>query len=82
MIEFDVDMGYLKEANELDCVILHDENGEMDDMKFVPDSEDFLKEVYDWAYSGMECCDEPEWSLYTGIVNVIAKYRRIKKYQG
>ena len=37
MVEFEVDMGYLEEAGELDCVILHDENGEMDAMKFVPE---------------------------------------------
>lgn len=37
MVEFDVDMGYLEEAGELDCVILYDENGEMDEMKFVPE---------------------------------------------
>lgn len=40
------------------------------------ESGDFLKEIYDWAYSGMEGCDEPEWSLFTGIVGVIAKYYR------
>lgn len=34
MIEFDVDMGYLLEAGELDCVILNDENGEYEPMKF------------------------------------------------
>ena len=73
MVEFEVDMEYCKD--ELDCVILHDENGEMEDIKFVPESKDFLKEVYDWAYFNMECCDEPEWSLFTGIVGVISKYR-------
>lgn len=36
MVEFDVDMGYLKEYGELDGVILHDENGEMEPMIFVP----------------------------------------------
>lgn len=36
MIEFDVDMGYLLEAGELDCVILNDENGEREPMEFVP----------------------------------------------
>lgn len=35
MVEFDVDMEYLLEDGELDCVILHDENGVMDDIKFV-----------------------------------------------
>ena len=36
MIEFDVDMGYLLEDDELDCVILNDENGEHEPMEFVP----------------------------------------------
>lgn len=36
MIEFDVDMGYLLEEGELDCVILNDENGEHEPMEFVP----------------------------------------------
>lgn len=35
MVEFEVDMEYCKD--ELDCIILHDENGEMDDVKFVPE---------------------------------------------
>ena len=76
MIEFDVDMGYLEETGELDCVILHDENGEMGDMTFIPEPEDYLKEIYNWAFSGMEGCDEPEWSLFAGITGVIAKYWR------
>ena len=37
MIEFDVDMGYLLEAGELDCVILNDESGEYEPMKFTPE---------------------------------------------
>lgn len=36
MIEFDVDMGYLLEDDELDCVILHDESGEHEPIEFVP----------------------------------------------
>lgn len=36
MIEFDVDMGYLLEEDELDCVVLNDENGEHEPMEFVP----------------------------------------------
>ena len=35
MIEFDVDMGYLLEDDELDAVILNDENGERESMRFV-----------------------------------------------
>ena len=36
MIEFDVDMGYLLEEGELDCVVLNDENGEHEPIEFVP----------------------------------------------
>ena len=36
MIEFDVDMGYLLEEGELDCVVLNDENGEHEPMTFYP----------------------------------------------
>lgn len=36
MVEVDVDMEYLAINNELDCVVLHDENGVMDDVVFVP----------------------------------------------
>jgi hypothetical protein len=35
MIEFDVDMDYLLEDDELDEVILNDENGEHESMRFV-----------------------------------------------
>lgn len=36
-VEFEVDMGYLVEYDELDCVVLHDENGEMESMIFIPE---------------------------------------------
>ena len=36
MIEFDVDMSYLLECDELDKVILNDEGGEHEPMEFVP----------------------------------------------
>lgn len=36
MIEFDVDMSYLLECDELDKVVLNDENGEHEPMEFVP----------------------------------------------
>ena len=36
MIEFDVDMGYLLECDELDKVVLNDENGEHEPMEFAP----------------------------------------------
>lgn len=39
MIEFDVDMGYLLEDGELDSVVLNDENGEYEPMRFIPDGE-------------------------------------------
>lgn len=37
MVEVGVDMGYLAEYDELDCVILYDKYGEMEPMKFVPE---------------------------------------------
>lgn len=37
MVEVDVDMEYLTINDELDCVVLHDENGVMDDVVFVPE---------------------------------------------
>ena len=37
---------------------------------------DFLREVYDWAYSGLEGCDGDERELYSSILNAIARYRR------
>lgn len=37
MVEIDVDMEYLAINDELDCVVLHDENGVMESMKFVPE---------------------------------------------
>ena len=40
MIEFDVDMGYLLEADELDSVVLNDENGEHEPMEFRPSGGD------------------------------------------
>ena len=36
MIEFDVDMGYLLECDELDKVVLNDESGEHEPMEFAP----------------------------------------------
>lgn len=36
MVEVDVDMEYLAINDELDCVVLHDENGVMDDIVFMP----------------------------------------------
>lgn len=36
MVEFDVDMGYLLECDELDKVVLNDEDGEHEPMEFVP----------------------------------------------
>lgn len=51
MIEFDVDMGYLLEDGELDVVVLNDENGEHEPMRFVPDGE--TEEItYSVSYEG------------------------------
>lgn len=45
MVEFDVDMEYLLKDGELDGVILHDENGVMDDIKFVPEKKQEEKQL-------------------------------------
>lgn len=37
MLEFIIGMKYCLDRNRLDCVILHDEREEMDDMIFVPE---------------------------------------------
>lgn len=51
MIEFDVDMGYLLEDGELDVVVLNDENGEHEPMRFIPDGE--TEEIsYSVSYKG------------------------------
>lgn len=45
MVEVDVDMEYLAINDELDCVVLHDENGVMEDVVFVPEKlADYNKE--------------------------------------
>lgn len=41
-----------------------------------PETDDYLIEVYRWALSGMEGCDEPEWSLFSSIVDAIENYMR------
>lgn len=48
MIEFDVDMGYLLEDGEPDCVTLNDENGEFEPMTFYrgnADAVEFCKRI-------------------------------------
>lgn len=40
---------------------------------------DYLQEIYDWAYFNMEGCDEPEFSLYDGLCNTIMNYWRWKE---
>ena len=47
MIEFDVDMGYLLEAGELDRVVLNDENGEHEPMEFRPSGGECELEIKD-----------------------------------
>ena len=49
MVEVDVDMEYLAINDELDCVFLHDENGVMNDVVFVPK----------WMIDGVD--DEEQW---------------------
>lgn len=45
MVEFDVDMKYLAINDELDCVVLHDENGVMDDVVFVHEKKQKEKQL-------------------------------------
>ena len=45
MGEVDVDIEYLAINNELDCVVLHDENGVMDDVVFVPEKKQEEKQL-------------------------------------
>lgn len=54
MIEFDVDMGYLLESGELGQVVLHDENGEYEDVVFAPkkDREPKVTEPFRGSLSG------------------------------
>lgn len=37
--------------------------------------EQFALAVYEWALARMEGCDEPEWSMYSGIVDAIGRHR-------
>lgn len=64
MVEVDVDMEYLAINDELDCVVLHDENGVMDDILFVPswmidDVDDEEQCVPNWMIDGVD--DEEQW---------------------
>lgn len=38
------------------------------------DLKTWLKRIYDVCIDRMEGCSEPEWSLYSGIADVIANY--------
>lgn len=33
-----------------------------------------LYEIKDWAFSNLECCDEPEWTLFTSIYDAVGNY--------
>lgn len=37
--------------------------------------EQFAQDVHEWALARMEGCDEPEWSMYSGIVDAIGRHR-------
>lgn len=37
--------------------------------------ERFALAVHEWALARMEGCDEPEWSMYSGIVDAIGRHR-------
>jgi hypothetical protein len=73
MIEFDVDMGYLLEEGELDCVMLNDENGEHEPMEFVPKLEN---ETYKVSYEqdGIPRCSECQNVLYDEYKDSIKNY--------
>lgn len=36
----------------------------------------YYLEVYDWAFSSMECCDEPEFTMFDEICFAIGNYIR------
>lgn len=36
----------------------------------------YYQEVYEWAFSRMEGCDEPEFTMFDEICGAIAKYRQ------
>ena len=40
------------------------------------EQKDFISKVYDWAFSSLEGCDEPEWSLFFNIADAISNYRK------
>lgn len=33
-----------------------------------------LYEIKDWSFSNLECCDEPEWTLFTSIYDAVGNY--------
>ena len=39
-----------------------------------------IEDVYTWALDNMECCDEPEWTMYSKIVAAIENYQ-MKKFK-
>ncbi|MCI8469342.1 MAG: hypothetical protein HFJ75_07665 [Eggerthellaceae bacterium] len=39
-----------------------------------------IDDLRGWASSSMECCDEPEYALFSTIVDAIEAYRREKGY--
>lgn len=48
----------------------------------IPENKIDLDEIQKICCDGMECCDEPEWSLYSTIFDAIAKYKRGESYYG
>lgn len=70
MIEFSIDMEYCLDRNKLDCVILHDENEEMDDMVFVPEriTHNMSKEEdrFECELCGERSCCIPNFCLDCG----------------
>lgn len=39
-----------------------------------------IEDVYTWALDHMDCCDEPEWNMYSKIVAAIENYQ-MKKFK-
>lgn len=38
-----------------------------------------VKELADWAFGAMECCDEPEWSFFSRLYDICIEYLRATK---
>ena len=68
MIEFDVDMSYLLECDELDKVVLNDESGEHEPMEFVPKAASVGN-----AYNLTDLWEEWEQVLFANVQDEVAQ---------